>query len=327
MNAGILLFRCLLMYLVVVHHVIVHTSFATDARLFPLFLLTIPAVDGFVSISGWFGVRFGWRKCGVIAGQIVYYAVLSSLFSFFAVRMGWMERPVVAVGNAWYGVAYLALLLVSPLLNAGLEAVAANGTWRRVLELLAVLAVADFVSRGVGLGFTVSGFGSHTFATFFLVYCGMWLLRRRVCGRYRRLVVTAGIAMFALSCIGFVGVRLFGGETHCLKVVERFGLYNSPFVMSAAFSAVTVFAGFKVPAKFMAVLTGIAPSLFAVYLLSDASPVGRMFLIERPVAGMTAVDAVAWSAVVFGAGIAFDLLVRRIPLLVLRRIYGKVCHA
>lgn len=326
MNGGVLLFRCLPMYLVVVHHVIVHTPLATNASLFPLFLLTIPAVDGFVAISGWFGVRFSWRKCGVIAGQIVYYAALSSIFSVFAVRMGWMEHPVVAVGNAWYGVAYLALLLVSPLLNAGLEAVAASGTWSRTLGLLAVLSVVDFVSRGAGLGFTVSGFGSHTFATFFFVYCGMWLLRRQVCVCHRRMVVTAGAVMFALSCAGFIGVRLLGGEMHCLKVVERFGLYNSPFVMSAAFSAMTVFAGFKVPTKLVAVLTWIAPSLFAVYLLSDVSPVGRMFLVLRPVDGMTAAGAMTWSVVVFGAGIALDMLVRRLPLLTLRRVSGRICH-
>ena len=110
MNNGIAVLRCLLMYLIVLHHTICHTALADSVFLFPVFLLTVPAVDGFLCISGWFGMNFSWRKCGVIAGQIVYYAALSSAFSVFAAKLGWIQRPIFAVGNAWYGVAYLALM-------------------------------------------------------------------------------------------------------------------------------------------------------------------------------------------------------------------------
>lgn len=127
MNSGVNFLRCLLMFMVVLHHSICHTSAALNLNWLPLFLVTVPAVDGFLVISGRYGVRFSWKKVLVISGQIVYYAVTLSALSFIFCRLGWMPRPVIAIGQAWYGVAYLALIFMSPILNAGIEAIIPRG--------------------------------------------------------------------------------------------------------------------------------------------------------------------------------------------------------
>lgn len=313
MNGGISVLRCLLMYLIVLHHTICHTALADSALLLPLFLLTVPAVDGFLVISGWFGMRFSWRKCGVIAGQIAYYAALSSAFSVLAAKMGWISHPILAVGNAWYGVAYLALLLVVPILNAGIEALVVSGRWRVALGALVALLVGDYLSRAIGLGFSVSGFGSHTFATFLLVYCIVRMVRSAGIGmrRFEGLCVLAFVVFEAI----FVMKRMAGADVDCVAVLGEWGFYNCPLVVAAAIGAVAFASRMRIPEWLARIAAFLSPSMFAVYLIHDASPVGKQLLLREPIAHLNAcLVSISWSLVVFVICVVIDLIFRRWPM-------------
>lgn len=309
------------MYLVVVHHSISHSHFATSLPLLPIFLLSVPAVDGFLSISGWFGVKFSWRKCGVLSGQILYYAILGSAFSLVAARMGWIERPIFAVGNAWYGVAYLALMMVSPILNAGMDALLTTGRARASVVVVCVLFVVDYLSRAFGLGFSVNGFGSHTFATFLVVYCLSYLARRVYLPRYEKQVLLGGAVALVFYVALFAGFGYAARQpVSCVDVVSRLGFYNCPLVMAIAFSAVLLFSKLKVGNGVARVASFIAPSMFAVYLIHDASPIGKMLLL-RPIQSMDGSGALLlYSGCLFVACVAIDLTVRRLPLLIFNRL-------
>lgn len=310
-NDGISFFRCILMYLIVVHHTICHTSHANDIALFPAFLLTVPAVDGFLSISGLFGIKFSWRKCGVIAGQILFYAAVSSGFSIVAASFGWIEKPIIAVGNAWYGVAYLALMMVCPILNAGIQTLVDAGRARWMTLVLAVLLFGDFLSRAVGLGFSVAGFGSHTFATFFLVYCLMRLCVLSGMIWSRRFMYSGVIAALIYGC-AFLSVRLLGHQTNCVDVLGKWGFYNSPLVVMIAMAVVAFFSRIKVPRILSGLATFIGPSMFAVYLIHDASPLGKLLVGFAGRFGTC--GALGWSVVVFVTCVLLDLIMRRLPL-------------
>lgn len=296
MNGGIAVLRCMLMYLIVVHHTICHTSHANDSALFPVFLLTVPAVDCFLSISGLFGIKFSWRKCGVIVGQILFYAVVSSGFSIVASFFGWIEKPIIAVGNAWYGVAYLALMMICPVLDAGVKAVVEAGQAKRTAFVLAILLGGDYLSRAVGLGFSVSGFGSHTFATFCLVYCLMRLCVLSGMIWSRKFMYSGVIAVLIYGC-AFLLVRFCGYQTNCVDVLGMWGFYNCPLIVMAAMAAVAFFSRVKVPRILSGVATFMGPSMFAVYLIHDASPMGKKLIGFA--SRLNAEEAILWSVIVF----------------------------
>lgn len=308
-NPGVAVFRCLLMWLIVLHHSICHTKFGSDMRWLPVFLLTIPAVDGFLSISGWYGVRLKWGKVVDLAGQIAFYAVLFSGLSIILARMGIVEHPVVAVGNAWYGIAYLALLVLSPLLNAGLESLISGGMAKGFMGAFAVLFIVDWASRAVGLGFHVNGFGSHTCMTFIFVYCMVYLHRRVYGALSLRSAGCVGAVAFLLYLVAFFArAYCIGGGASVLQVVEKWGFYNCPLVIACAYSAFSIFLHLKVPAVLCRILTFLSPSIFAVYLIHDASPVMKQLWVYKPV---YAFGPILGSICVFAFCLVIDIVVRR----------------
>lgn len=334
MNAGVAIFRCLMMYLIVLHHVICHTTLSGEKALLPLFLVTIPGVDGFLSISGWYGVKFSWRKIFILAGQILYYACLFSSLSLIAEWCGWGHR-FIAIGNAWYGVAYLALLVLSPLLNAGLDTLSEREQLKVFFWWLAGLYVVDFTSRWLGLGFSINGFGSHTFMTFVGLYCLLGSIVRLGWGESlslsRLMWLSLVVWMITVGLLwGYAGVK----QVEFVQLVLGLGGYNNPLVMASAVLAFMLFRRIThVPKWILQMVTVIGPSIFAVYLIHDASPVmKRIVLVEfinRIVHFCPASPVWAWfialtgGAVVFSACIILDLLVRRLPGLVIEKMIQK----
>jgi len=66
--------------------------------------------------------------------------------------------------------------------------------------------------------------------------------------------------------------------------------------------------------------------MFPIYLIHDASPVGKALLVTAPIdkEGHT----VLWSIVIFMVALLIDLIVRRFPLWIMKRFvignnYGK----
>ena len=72
-NGNIEAYRCLLMLLIVQYHyaeLLYPTSNAFWNILFTAFIFW--HVDGFVAISGWFGIRFTWNKFLKLWGMITF---------------------------------------------------------------------------------------------------------------------------------------------------------------------------------------------------------------------------------------------------------------
>ena len=215
--------------------------------------------------------------------------------------------------------AYLALLLVVPILNAGIEALVVSGRWRLALGALVALLVGDYLSRAIGLGFSVSGFGSHTFATFLLVYCVVRMVRCAGIGmrRFEGLCVLAFVAFEAI----FVMKRMAGADVDCVAVLGEWGVYNCPLVVAAAIGAVAFASRMQIPEWLARIAAFLGPSMFAVYLIHDASPVGKQLLLGGPMAHWNACFVFTlWSVCIFAIGILIDLFMRRAPLYIIKRL-------
>lgn len=82
-NPSVDAFRCLLMLLIVVHHSACHGLYGAGGSdwLTPVFLtvLTYWHVDGFIAISGWYGVRFSLVKFSCLYGVVAFWSAMKLL--------------------------------------------------------------------------------------------------------------------------------------------------------------------------------------------------------------------------------------------------------
>lgn len=314
------LMRCIFMFLIVLHHVICHTLLASDFSSAALFFLTVPAVDGFIAISGRYGVSLKVGKIVSILGQVVFYATISSSLSYFVCGGG------ASLGHAWYAYCYVALLCFSPIFNAGIAKINGYG-----IMMLILLYSATWLGSAGHLGFSIPGFGSHTFMTFALVYIIVrWLFEKVGPERIPRGILLVGLAL-SISLYCCISCVMMITQKSVIRVMLPWNGYNSPLVVVIAVLLVLLASRIKfVSERFDKIVAFLTPSLFAVYLIHDANPFLSHNILVGPVERIANLLDVSRSIVafvcavgVFCASILFDLIFRRFPWAVAKRVLRK----
>lgn len=195
-----------------------------------------------------------------------------------------------------------------------------RGGGGKVLVLLIILLSFDWLSRAIGLGFSVSGFGSHTFATFMIVYCAVRLIVG--CVKYdnvsrANLAVLCGVLLLVYEAAIILYGRIIGAKS-VLEAVGDWGFYNCPLVVAIAMALFAAMERIMLPRFVNAIISFISPSMFAVYLISEASPVGKRLLLGNMVGDF---GVLGGAALVFVSCILVDLAMRRLPILIIRRYF------
>ena len=130
-NASVELLRCFLMFLIVFHHCAYWGRWEGDGSQHVLIFLGSVAcmwhVDAFVGISGWFGIKFTWKKFFSLWSQVVFYSALSAGWIAYSGGSVLKGLKAFAVRGGWFGAAYFFLMLMSPILNEAVESLAAKG--------------------------------------------------------------------------------------------------------------------------------------------------------------------------------------------------------
>ncbi|MGN0885659.1 MAG: acyltransferase family protein [Candidatus Spyradenecus sp.] len=271
-------YRCLLMLMVVVHHVCCHGPYAMSRTAWGIYWLTLPAVDGFVALSGWYGMRFSWQKVVRLWGMFAFYSVI--VWGVREVAFMWGETsvpPAFRVTGGWFGGTYLGLLFCMPLVNAALEALAKEprklfGAW----GLYALAITLGLRPLGGLSGLSVSGWGSHTFNTLLFVYVTAWMVRRFVAERVKSVAV-AGVWVLAMGSVGAIVLLqalywVLRGRAlpHCVVNMSVAG-YHFPGVWGAAIAALVLFARCPMPQWLQRSARFLGPSMLGIYLLHDTS--------------------------------------------------------
>lgn len=118
-NPSIELYRIGLMFGICLLHSI---SFGTYKCVWASNILC-SCVVGFVFISGWFGVKFSWRKLAKLYGIGLYAALVFGLLSWLigdvdtfcgALMLGWHKL----IHGIWFLHAYAFMIMLSPAINA-----------------------------------------------------------------------------------------------------------------------------------------------------------------------------------------------------------------
>lgn len=259
-----------------------------------------PCVVGFVFISGWYGIRFRWRKLVKLYGIGVYCAMVSGVLSVCGneeVRS--VDALKIALSHLshgyWFLHAYAIMMMLAPLVNLAVPQGNGECNWRLLAPLWCVVFVWGF-GRTLPYGSCLpkaDGLDAYGGLTLLAIYAGARAVRESgVVGR-----VTAGhcawIVALVLACCAFGA-----------------GDYNSPFafVLSAGVFAVVSRSRF---CGIMGewgdrIVSWLGPSIFSVYLihcngfgLKMIRPIERFAVNEW---GVHPCVAIVFTAVVLFAG-------------------------
>lgn len=321
-NGGIAVFRCFLMFLIVLHHCCCHSVYVSETVAYLFFPMTLFAVDGFVAISGWFSVRFSWMKVAAFVVLACGYGVVLSALSFWFVKLGWLPKPVLSWAAGWFTPCYLALMFFSPLINAGIKSLAEQSQ-KVLLGAWGLMSLA-IVMNWTHLGWNVAGLGSHTFVTLLYVYVTLQVLRLCHVERCR-----VGKLWGILALCGVIqticGVMIFCRGKDLLKIFNHYG-YDAPWVLGTAVCVFLLFERWQAPRWLVRVCCFLGPSIYSVYLLHDGNLAASTLFIQKPSEWLHLHSVLPdWMTIllfacgVFCVTILIDLVVRRLPLWIIRR--------
>lgn len=324
-NPNVEVYRCCLMFGICLLHAVGFSGHYRPCITNPL----VACVDGFVLISGYFGIRFTWKRFFRIWGFALACSLIVTLTYDHWLGTG-IPRGVAFLSTLqkrlfghWFLNCYAVLMLLAPALNLLVEKIEDKKAMKAVLLPLAFLAFVwcwgGMYLKRVGIQLpSPIGFGSYTYLMMAVVY-----LIGRFCRRYDdvfmsrstwRLSVLGGICLF-LCVVGFAG-------------------YMSPFSMGLAVFAFVIFRKIDWPYWVAGSAIWLAPSMFAVYLFHSETE-GRVVVkhlmdVFCSRYGVSVFVSQLMVAVVLYFGcILLDVVCRRslkcLVLLTWRKIHACIC--
>lgn len=254
------LLRIIAMFMVLILHTepqAIQQSHIAELWIWNLFhYICIIAVDLFVFISGYFGIRSTPRSfLKFLIPPIVYTIILGLLVGEPTLRI-----PPFFTSPWWFVNAYFLLMLFAPFLNIVIE------NTNKKQHLFFVLGVSflniwqGFLQQQEGLvsGFTIVNFiNIYVFAQYYKKYgIGISAFQKKY------------INLLLFLLLFLVAITIYVVKFHAVKYV-MLGLvnyYNSPLVLFGAFLVFTTFEKIQLKSS---CINWIASSSFSVYLISN----------------------------------------------------------
>lgn len=257
-NSSIELLRIILILMVFVEHAnmwYVGGGYTTATEHFVrCFVQTVcvPAVNAFVLISGWFGVKGDYKRIFPLLFQLavctvpfaIYFALMGKVFLF---SLDSIFEYLFGGANYWFVTDYIVLVLVAPLLNVAVESVEQK-TLKTILIFTYLLIVPfDVVFRSSVLGIEGG-------------YSALWFMWLYLFARYVRIYGWSLVDKYKwwilVGCIALQSVLFY---------MELIGTrYTNPFVLMPAICLVLIFRNFSFHNK---VINYIAPATLVAYML------------------------------------------------------------
>ena len=208
-------------------------------------------VDSFVFISGYYGIKFSWFKVIRLVAVGLYCATIVAVLSGCGVHG---IIPILARNDCyWFLWTYIACMMCSPIVNAGVDMLVRSCGLRGVVPCVALvfgwsyLTIVPHVKEYIPI---VNGFGSIGLVSMLGTY---------IAARVYRLAIEKRIDKPPILC---------AISAACLPlIVIGFYHHNSPFTIAFVACVFSLVKRGRVPSAGMRLFSFIVPSLFSVYLL------------------------------------------------------------
>lgn len=319
-DTSVELYRATLMLGICFIHCVTYSGL--DRHMWAGYLLR-SCVDGFVFITGYFGMRFklsklmGLFSISILCGDLIFcLAVVTRGNVVFGVEACKLLHWYCL--EPWFVVAYAFLMFMAPIVNFIVDKCSDRLRLELLVPVLVLVFVWSFLSTTPYIGLLVPP------ADCVRPYTGMTLLGVYIAGRlYRKFNLERYLTWRRILSLLAVAALFAGGL--------GLGEYNSPFALVLAVCGFALFQRIHVPQWLGRGLLWLGPSLFSVYLL-HSNDVGFGFISRMSFFGVEThhlplfIVYGAVSVVVFCGCVLLDIP-RRILVWLLRPVLSRIASA
>ena len=284
-NGNVEIFRCLLMFLIVAYHSFIYGPLS-ESKLIWTYCFTVLIcwhTDGFLAISGWYGIRFKWSRFIGLIGHFAFYGVLSLVYCWMS---GAGCRGVAySFMGGWFGSSYLVLMLLSPLINSAFESgwKKCRGLLLAGVGLIAAALFASWITGRFGAGMIqIKRFGPHSVLLMVYLYCVARVLRMLFKERKPQLgcilacMVAFVIALPIHHLVDVLHQRTNGSGIY--GIGAYFAAFDAPHTVIMAFALLLLFVYYvRLPQWCGNLATRFSPYLFGIYLCHATTSFGSKF--------------------------------------------------
>lgn len=227
--------------------------------------LTVVAVNAFVLLSGWYGIKPSFQKMSSFVFQTLFLIFFVYL-CFLCVGMGerhslgeWLK--IVFFNQYWFVQSYIILYVFSPILNSFVE----NGQKRTLEKVLVSLFIIQllwgYFPYSSNYGWYNDGYSPLAFFFLYLLARYLRLYVKSVNKRSARYYLLWWLFFsLAVALLAYMSVRLgFGGY----YMLYLFG-YSSPLIIMGSLSLLLLFSRISFCNS---LVNRIAVSAYAIYII------------------------------------------------------------
>lgn len=222
--------------------------------------LCMCAVNVFVMISGWFGIKASLKGFCNLLWQVAYISIIAVAIQTIVFDVQLSPRLLFSCGG-WFVASYIVLYILSPILNAYIE----STPLKSIRNLLAVFFLLEFIWGFTdSVSFLLNGYSP-------IPFIGLYILAAYLRKKGTSLKPSKAFLGYLASCLlATIAMTIHSASTD-LKNLTFFYGYLSPFIISAAAFLLLTFAAIpderlrKKP--FGKLIPWFASSAFAIYLL------------------------------------------------------------
>ena len=202
--------------------------------------LCFGAVNLFVLISGWFGIRANLKGFLNLIWMVMFFM---AIYISYCIATGtnlhdhrmWLGLLGICGGGGWFTASYIGLYIISPILNAFID----SASMKKLVCVLAVFYGFELIWAATSSAdFFLNGYSMTSFMVLYLLAA---TLRR------------SNLRPSKLACFGiFIGCVLASGILNSLSIYYRiyqasklFTTYYNPFLMIGTSALLLMFAEIK----------------------------------------------------------------------------------
>lgn len=260
--------------------------------------VAIIGVNCFTMISGYFGIKLSFKRIGRFLFQCLFYSLLIFLIfsALFPKVFSWeafgRSFLVLSKTDLWYVPAYFALMLLSPVLNAGLESLSRRNY---VIFLLLFVSFNLWCGWHWGGSFNPTGYTVVQLVMIYSIarFLSLHVDRDRIRGRRGWLIA---VYFVSLACVFLSSLFLATNLAFA---------YNSPFVLVNSVSFFMLFLTFDFSSR---IVNYAAKSAFAAYLIHKNPLVWVRIMKPEVIGAWGSMSLVFFSLYVVAVVIGFYLL-------------------
>ena len=223
------------------------------------------AVDCFVLISGYFGIKAKWKGFIHLYVLCAFYSVFLTLFSFyetgqFSIKEFLFSFLVFSNSKWWFIQCYVYLFILSPILNIVIDSISKN---RKVfIALLLIGSILTFYFGYLWKG-SINQDGYNVMNFIFLYFIGRFVA---LYIGFIKIRFSIALYLMNVAVISLIGISILLMNINVKWVSLLCFPYNSPFVISAAIAFFLLFRSLTFKNCYV---NWMASSALSIYLIHE----------------------------------------------------------